>query len=125
MGVILMPYHLKKGNKMGDMADAMLDGIFDEQTGEYIGEAVGYPRTMQRGYYNSMKGRRPKQGTKRRTSENLGGSHLIGKETTHVRYGKCTIMDYVGRRGQKRYVIIDGKGNEHRVKFMGFIWNNS
>lgn len=33
---------------MGDAADMILDGIIDEQTGEYIGEGVGYPRTMQR-----------------------------------------------------------------------------
>jgi len=31
---------------MGDIADMILDGILDEQTGEYIGPGVGYPRTM-------------------------------------------------------------------------------
>lgn len=30
---------------MGDIADMMLDGILDEQTGEYLGGSVGYPRT--------------------------------------------------------------------------------
>lgn len=30
---------------MGDNADMVLDGILDEQTGEYIGEGVGYQRT--------------------------------------------------------------------------------
>lgn len=29
---------------MGDVADDLLDGIFCEQCGEYIGDAVGYPR---------------------------------------------------------------------------------
>jgi len=33
---------------MGEIADMILDGILDEQTGEYIGPGVGYPRTMQR-----------------------------------------------------------------------------
>ena len=33
---------------MGDIADMILDGILDEQTGEYIGEACGYPRTFQK-----------------------------------------------------------------------------
>jgi hypothetical protein len=33
---------------MGDAADMILDGILDEQTGEYIGPGVGYPRTMER-----------------------------------------------------------------------------
>lgn len=31
---------------MGDMADAILDGVFDQYTGEYIGKAVGYPRSV-------------------------------------------------------------------------------
>lgn len=30
---------------MGEIADMMLEGILDEWTGEYIGEAVGYPRS--------------------------------------------------------------------------------
>lgn len=30
---------------MGDMADALIDGEFDYETGEYIGKGVGYPRT--------------------------------------------------------------------------------
>lgn len=31
---------------MGEIADMILDGILDEQTGEYLGEAVGYPRSI-------------------------------------------------------------------------------
>ena len=30
---------------MGEISEMMLEGILDEQTGEYLGEAVGYPRT--------------------------------------------------------------------------------
>ena len=30
---------------MGDMADDIIDGIFCEQCGVYLGDAVGYPRT--------------------------------------------------------------------------------
>lgn len=30
---------------MGDIADSIIDGTFDMYTGEYLGEAVGYPRT--------------------------------------------------------------------------------
>jgi len=29
---------------MGDIADDMINGVFDCVTGEYIGRAVGYPR---------------------------------------------------------------------------------
>ena len=30
---------------MGEIADMILDGILDSETGEYLGEAVGYPRS--------------------------------------------------------------------------------
>ncbi|MFA5760121.1 MAG: hypothetical protein WC942_12330 [Clostridia bacterium] len=39
---------------MGEIAEMMLEGILDEQTGEYIGEPCGYPRTKQKRYYNSI-----------------------------------------------------------------------
>lgn len=29
---------------MGEIADAMINGEFDYETGEYLGPAVGYPR---------------------------------------------------------------------------------
>jgi len=32
---------------MGEIADMMLDGTLDCVTGEYIGESVGYPRTIE------------------------------------------------------------------------------
>jgi hypothetical protein len=31
---------------MGDIADMMIDGTLDSQTGEYIGPGPGYPRTI-------------------------------------------------------------------------------
>jgi len=31
---------------MGQYAEDLLDGVFDSVTGEYIGEGVGYPRTV-------------------------------------------------------------------------------
>ena len=31
---------------MGDIADDIIDGIFDYETGEYLGEGVGYPRRL-------------------------------------------------------------------------------
>lgn len=30
---------------MGEIADSLINGEFDCITGEYLGEAVGYPRT--------------------------------------------------------------------------------
>jgi hypothetical protein len=44
---------------MGDVADMILDGILDEQTGEFLGEGVGYPRTRQKGHYNTTSKRTP------------------------------------------------------------------
>ena len=32
---------------MGEIADMILDGTLDYQTGEYIGEPCGYPRTLE------------------------------------------------------------------------------
>ena len=49
---------------MGDVADMMLDSTLDEQTGEYIGPAVGYPRTMQKGHYNTEEPRQPEKYSK-------------------------------------------------------------
>lgn len=40
---------------MGDIAEMMLDGTLDEQTGEYIGKPCGYPRTFEKGYYNPIR----------------------------------------------------------------------
>lgn len=39
---------------MGEIADMMLEGVLDEQTGEFLGEAVGYPRTRVPGHYNTI-----------------------------------------------------------------------
>lgn len=33
---------------MGDIADMMLDGTLDCVTGEYLGDSVGYPRTIEK-----------------------------------------------------------------------------
>lgn len=106
---------------MGEIAEMIMEGILDEQTGEYIGKAVGYPRTMQPGYYNSVKKRKPKLKNKHAIkSESLGGLHLVGKKATIENVGECEIVDYVGKRGRKRYVLIDNKGNKHRKKFSSF-----
>ena len=38
---------------MGEIADSLINGEFDFITGEYIGEAVGYPRTYVYGRRNA------------------------------------------------------------------------
>ena len=37
---------------MGEIADSLINGEFDFITGEYIGEAVGFPRTHSYGKHN-------------------------------------------------------------------------
>lgn len=39
---------------MGEIADMMIDGTLDYQTGEYLGEGMGFPRTR-----NSRRHRQP------------------------------------------------------------------
>lgn len=34
---------------MGDISEGILNGDFDEVTGEYLGEGAGYPRSIHRG----------------------------------------------------------------------------
>jgi len=42
---------------MGDIADGLIDGSFDAVTGEYIGEACGYPRSIYGDPYIGMRGK--------------------------------------------------------------------
>lgn len=46
---------------MGEIADMILDGTLDEQTGEYIGEPCGYPRTLQGKSSSKSTGKRFKE----------------------------------------------------------------
>ena len=52
---------------MGDMADGILDGIFDQETGEFIDDKLsaeggpGYPRSMSNGNYYFTKGKKNKR----------------------------------------------------------------
>ena len=44
---------------MGEIADMMIDGFLDEQTGEFLdGKSPGYPRTREKGHYNTIGGNR-------------------------------------------------------------------
>lgn len=107
---------------MGEIAEMMLEGILDEKTGEYIGEPVGYPRTLQPRFYNSIKKRKLKRNIKHvMKCESLGGLHLVGRRVTIEGVGECEIVDYTGKKGRKRYIVVDKNGQEHRVKFSRMI----
>jgi hypothetical protein len=63
-----MKYFNNREKRMGDIADMMMDGTLDHETGEYLGEGDGFPRTarsMRRQYTKSFPkgmhgGRKPK-----------------------------------------------------------------
>lgn len=44
---------------MGEWADGILDGDFDEETGEYIGPGDGYPRSLAREAREKSQFRKP------------------------------------------------------------------
>ena len=45
---------------MGEIAEMILEGILDEQTGEYLGKPCGYPKTLVKKQYNIVKKQKPK-----------------------------------------------------------------
>lgn len=44
---------------MGEIAEGLLDGEFDYITGEYLGEGVGFPRTLHDTKYVRRKKKNP------------------------------------------------------------------
>jgi len=38
---------------------------------------------------------------------------LVGKRAIIENVGECDIVDYVGKRGRRRYVLIDKDGEKH------------
>ena len=40
---------------MGEIADSIINGDIDEQTGEWLGGGKGSPRTLEPGNYNTIK----------------------------------------------------------------------
>lgn len=110
---------------MGEIADMMLDGFLDEQTGELIdGESPGYPRTMERGCYNSIPHKRNTQQNKKkhvRTQDvKVGAEYLYkgervtvlerirGKETIR-RNMQSGILDTGAIRQQKTFKLSNGE----------------
>lgn len=106
---------------MGEYADMLLDGSHDEWTGEYIGEAVGYPRSRDPNHYSNQKRKRSKRNLKHAMKgSSIGGLHLVGKlvDVSHnnKEFVQLKILDYSGKRGKKRYTV---KSDEllFKVKF--------
>lgn len=81
---------------MGDIADMLIDGTCDMYTGEYIGEAVGYPRTTQkkRKYYGKKVERTPAEkkiaSIRKEIAINIKNGMKVGeaRRQANVKYGK-------------------------------------
>ena len=61
---------------MGEIADGLINGDFDEETGEYIGEGMGFPRSPSR----DARERREKQKSKGPTT----GDNAVRGVTNYI-----------------------------------------
>jgi hypothetical protein len=96
---------------MGDMADDILNGDVDGETGEWIGNGQGFPRTGYSKSTNPLK---------------KGGLHLIGKHCTvkhnDETHKKCEIIS-AKRKSNKNwgYQVQIGKDKVMSLKFRDLI----
>lgn len=75
---------------MGDIAESLINGEFDEWTGEYIGPAVGYPRSRDPEHYSNRKWRAPTDKNSPTYGSNpLGGVEKWLKVNGISRTGRC------------------------------------
>ena len=93
---------------MGEIAEMMLDGTLDYETGEYLGKAVGFPRTKRRRYTKS-------------NSKHLNGlmKYLSSYDITH---GKATrvIRNYAEEKGYSEGLTLKQIAKEIQKDFNGF-----
>lgn len=86
---------------MGEIADMMIEGFLDEQTGEFLdGKSPGYPRTRVPGQYNTIKNGKIKSITnelrqlikskqsKCTTMKERNHAVEIARQEINVKYGK-------------------------------------
>lgn len=97
---------------MGEIAEMMLDGILDEQTGEYIGEAVGYPRTR----YSRKKTDNSNNAKIRGINKWLAKHKIKGQTTLIHRYRdeQCTHLS------KNKYTST----NSMKIHISGFCFNH-
>lgn len=65
---------------MGDISEMILDGTLDMYTGEYLGDAVGYPRTRERRSNSSF----PDEEKKRGIYAFFGRLHITKKQRREI-----------------------------------------
>lgn len=121
---------------MGDMADAIINGLFDEQTGEFIDDehshmgGPGYPRTMEPGHYNSMYNRRksrpgisPTYNTiKQLLSVNpIAKSQCNNKNATITFIHKFYKANDIKKKRYNSFKYYKDVVKEHKKKFKDFI----
>lgn len=77
---------------MGDNAEMILDGILDSETGEYIGEGVGYPRTLNESNKNYQRIKMIRKELalliKSKTESNIHNAVEESRREINLKYGK-------------------------------------
>lgn len=76
---------------MGDIADMMLDGTLDSMTGEYLGDACGYPRSTVDGTYweDSDKLKKRSRQCIRDLCRNIGIEDRVGQQMLVTSFLQC------------------------------------
>jgi len=62
---------------MGEYADLVIEGVLDMYTGEFLGDACGYPRSLEDGQEHEIEqNKRPKIGDLKKYSCGVCGKHF-------------------------------------------------
>lgn len=115
---------------MGEIADMILDGLLDEETGEYIGdenmemfgdEAPGFPVSYSGGYKNPKRKRGGKKGLNRYLQKRIKG-YKNAYLTDYLR----GFDDYMGKPidekvPHKRKELLIGLAQTHFAQWVKFL----
>lgn len=94
---------------MGDMADGIINGDFDEVTGEYLGPGDGYPRSIQEKKFNYSKAA---LAAVQKKLVQAGYTIIMVKEIDYG-YQMRTLSGTIINIYSSGKVVLQGKPNEH------------
>lgn len=101
---------------MGTIADMMLNGILDEQTGEYLGEPCGYPRTKVKGQYNTIKGYKRTPSEKKIASIRKEIAILVNEQSVSIDEARKQMNIKYGKGWRERGLCSDSQWTEEDLK---------
>jgi len=110
---------------MGEYADMLLDGSCDEWTGEYIGPAVGYPRSLDPAHYSNK--RRLTNGYSRNALQGLrkyARKHGVGRTDVAIKKFAKEVLHRVDADTVAMDKIASFISNHHFGHYMGWIKGN-